>query len=78
MTSTEYIEKKIKPKVGGVIWSPHSIIFKRGYPLTHKILAVKKQKREDGEYHFLVTVQSKTPTKKIFAESRTMWLEEID
>ena len=77
MTSTEYIKQGVKPVVGGVIWSPHSMIFERGYPYTHKILNVKRKDR-DGELQYLVTVETKTPLKKVAYKKRTLWLDEID
>lgn len=77
MTVKDYIDKGIAPKVGGVIWSNHSVIFKRGYPHTHKILAVER-KRRDGSLHYLVTVKTTTPSKKVVADRQTVWLDEVD
>ena len=77
MTVDSYIDEGIEPKVGDVIWSSHSIIFKRGYPHTHKVLAVERKKR-DGKLEYLVTVQTKAPSKKVVAESQTFWLDEVD
>ena len=77
MTSTDYLEQGIAPKVGGVIWSPHAMIFKRGYPLVHKILGVKRKKRK-GKLHYQVTVKTTNPLKKVVHKSQTLWLDEID
>jgi hypothetical protein len=77
MTSTDYLEQGIAPKVGGVIWSPHKMIFERGYPLVHKILGVKR-KRRDGKLHYQVTVKTTAPSKKVIHKSQTLWLDEID
>ena len=77
MTSTEYLKQGIAPRIGGVIWSPHSMIFKRGYPLVHKVLGVKRKKR-GGKFHYQVTVKTTTPSKKVLYKSQTLWLDEID
>ena len=77
MTSTDYLEQGIAPKVGGVIWSPHEMIYKRGYPLVHKILDVKRKKR-GGKLHYQVTVKTTNPLKKVVHKSQTLWLDQID
>ena len=77
MLLTDYLEQGIAPKVGGVIWSPHVMIFKRGYPLVHTILGVKRKKR-GGKFHYQVTVKTTNPLKKVVHKSQTLWLDEID
>jgi len=77
MTVTDYLKQSIKPEVGGVIWSSHSTIIKRGYGLVHKVLAVKKKKR-GGRFHYQVTVKTTAPSKKVLHKSQTLWLDEID
>ena len=77
MTITDYLEQNITPKVGGVIWSPHSVIRTRGYPFVHKILDVKRKKR-DGKLHYSVTIQTKAPSGHIAHKRRTVWLDEVD
>ena len=77
MTVSDYLEQGIAPKVGGVIWSDHSMIFKRGYPLVHKILGVKR-KRRGGKLQYQVTVKTTAPSKKVLFKSQTLWLDEVD
>ena len=73
MTPENYKEKGIEPKAGDTIWSPHESIFKRGYPFTYKVLKAQKRKGR-----LLLTVEKKTPTKKVISKSEKIWFDEID
>tara|TARA_R110000772_G_scaffold107206_2_gene209434 strand:+ start:1139 stop:1372 length:234 start_codon:yes stop_codon:yes gene_type:complete len=77
MTSTDYIKENRVPLKWDKIWSPHSFIFKRGYPYVHKVLNVEKKKR-NGTYQYLLTVKSTMPSGAVFAKEQTLWLDELD
>tara|TARA_R110000772_G_scaffold17897_1_gene49628 strand:+ start:430 stop:672 length:243 start_codon:yes stop_codon:yes gene_type:complete len=77
-TPEQFEEMGKTPKVGDVLSSPHIYIFKRGYPLNHKVLKVRKKKK-DGKIKLLLTVKTTNILRKVLFSKHDIWYpEEVD